>query len=143
MSDVGFDSQKHEQTRQDVQQGGAGLESASTALQSLADAQSEDVWGNEAGVAAAREQLISFLTVAREGLTDEKDGYEDFGSKVNRAEEDFTRTEEAAAGQLASAGAAMNSNAAIANAAAGAGSAASASTAPSGVPSAVGDQPEI
>lgn len=143
MSDVGFDSQKHEQTRQDVQQGGAGLESASTALQSLADAQSEDVWGNEAGVAAAREQLISFLTVAREGLTDEKDGYEDFGSKVNRAEEDFTRTEEAAAGQLASAGTAMNSNAAIANAAAGAGSAASASTAPSGVPSAVGDQPEI
>lgn len=142
MSDVGFDSQKHEQTRQDVQQGGAGLESASTALQSLADAQSEDMWGNEAGVAAAREQLISFLTVAREGLTDEKDGYEDFGSKVNRAEEDFTRTEEAAAGQLASAGAAMNSNAAIANAA-GAGSAGSASAAPSGVPSAVGDQPEI
>ena len=142
MSDVGFDSQKHEQTRQDVQQGGAGLESASTALQSLADAQSEDMWGNEAGVAAAREQLISFLTVAREGLTDEKDGYEDFGSKVNRAEEDFTRTEEAAAGQLASAGAAMNSNAAIANAA-GAGSAGSASAAPSGVPSPVGDQPEI
>lgn len=142
MSDVGFDSQKHEQTRQDVQQGGAGLESASTALQSLAEAQSEDMWGNEAGVAAAREQLISFLTVAREGLTDEKDGYEDFGSKVNRAEEDFTRTEEAAAGQLASAGAAMNSNAAIASAA-GAGSAGSASTAPSGVPSAVGDQPEI
>ena len=142
MSDVGFDSQKHEQTRQDVQQGGAGLESASTALQSLADAQSEDMWGNEAGVAAAREQLISFLTVAREGLTDEKDGYEDFGSKVNRAEEDFTRTEEAAAGQLASAGAAMNSNAAIANAA-GAGSAGSASAAPSGVPSAVGDQSEI
>lgn len=100
------------------------------------------MWGNEAGVAAAREQLISFLTVAREGLTDEKDGYEDFGSKVNRAEEDFTRTEEAAAGQLASAGAAMNSNAAIANAA-GAGSAGSASAAPSGVPSAVGDQPEI
>ena len=142
MSDVGFDSQKHEQTRQDVQQGGAGLESASTALQSLAEAQSEDVWGNEAGVAAAREQLISFLTVAREGLTDEKDGYEDFGSKVNRAEEDFTRTEEAAAGQLASAGAAMNSNAAIASAA-GAGSAGSTSAAPSGVPSAVGDQPEI
>lgn len=142
MSDVGFDSQKHEQTRQDVQQGGAGLESASTALQSLADAQSEDMWGNEVGVAAAREQLISFLTVAREGLTDEKDGYEDFGSKVNRAEEDFTRTEEAAAGQLASAGTAMNSNAAIANAA-GAGSAGSASAAPSGVPSAVGDQPEI
>lgn len=142
MSDVGFDSQKHEQTRQDVQQGGAGLESASTALQSLAEAQSEDMWGNEAGVAAAREQLISFLTVAREGLTDEKDGYEDFGSKVNRAEEDFTRTEEAAAGQLASAGAAMNSNAAIASAA-GAGSAGSTSAAPSGVPSAVGDQPEI
>ena len=131
MSDVGFDSQKHEQTRQDVQQGGAGLESASTALQSLADAQSEDVWGNEAGVAAAREQLISFLTLARKGFVKEKGGYEDFGSKVNRAEEDFTRTEEAAAGQLAS------------NAAAGAGSAGSASTAPSGVPSAVGDQPEI
>ena len=136
MSDVGFDSQKHEQTRQDVQQGGAGLESASTALQSLADAQSEDVWGNEAGVAAAREQLISFLTVAREGLTDEKDGYEDFGSKVNRAEEDFTRTEEAAAGQLASAGAAMNSNAAIANAAAGAGSSGSGDAQPSDAPTA-------
>ena len=101
MSDVGFDSQKHEQTRQDVQQGGAGLESASTALQSLADAQSEDMWGNEAGVAAAREQLISFLTLARKGFVKEKGGYEDFGSKVNRAEEDFTRTEEAAAGQLA------------------------------------------
>ena len=135
MSDVGFDSQKHEQTRQDVQQGGAGLESASTALQSLAEAQSEDMWGNEAGVAAAREQLISFLTVAREGLTDEKDGYEDFGSKVNRAEEDFTRTEEAAAGQLASAGAAMNSNTAIASAA-GADSSGSGGTQPSDAPTA-------
>ena len=101
------------------------------------------MWGNEAGVAAAREQLISFLTLARKGFVKKKGGYEDFGSKVNRAEEDFTRTEEAAAGQLASTSAAMNSNAAIANAAAGAGSAGSASTAPSGVPSAVGDQPEI
>ena len=143
MSDVGFDSQKHEQTRQDVQQGGAGLESASTALQSLADAQSEDVWGNEVGVAAAREQLMSFLTRARKGWGPETGGSEDVGSPVTRAEEDFTRTEEAAAGQLASTSAAMNSNAAIANAAAGAGSAGSASTAPSGVPSAVGDQPEI
>ena len=65
----------------------------------------------------------------------EKGGYEDFGSKVNRAEEDFTRTEEAAAGQLASTGAAMNSNTAIASAA-GAGSSGSGDAQPSDAPTA-------
>ena len=143
MSDVGFDSQKHDQTRHDAEQGGEHLGNAAKAAEAFAQAQTASVWGKEPGVEAARLALQAAYTGAGEGFAAERTRFTDFGAKVDQTEADFTRTEEAAAGQLASAGAAMNSNAAIANAAAGAGSAGSTGTAPSGVPSAVGDQPEL
>ena len=92
--------------------------------------------GKEPGVEAARLALQAAYTGAGEGFAAEQARFTDFGAKVNRAEEDFTRTEEAAAGQLASAGAAMNSNAAIAGAAAGAGSSGSGDAQPSDAPTA-------
>ena len=137
MSDVGFDSQKHDQTRHDAEQGGEHLGNAAKAAEAFAQAQTASVWGKEPGVEAARLALQAAYTGAGEGFAAEQARFTD------QTEADFTRTEEATAGQLASAGAAMNSNAAIASAAAGAGSAGSTGTAPSGVPSTVGDQPEI
>ncbi|MFC2557463.1 MAG: hypothetical protein ACFNXV_06220, partial [Pauljensenia sp.] len=110
MSDVSFDSQKHDQTRHDAEQGGEHLGNAAKAAEAFAQAQTASVWGKEPGVEAARLALQAAYTGAGEGFAAERARFTDFGAKVDQAEEDFTRTEEAAAGQLASAGAAMNSN---------------------------------
>ena len=93
------------------------------------------MWGKEPGVEAARLALQAAYTGAGEGFAAEQARFTDFGAKVDQTEEDFTRTEEAAAGQLASAGAAMNSNTAIASAA-GADSSGSGGTQPSDAPTA-------
>ena len=136
MSDGGFDSQKHGQTRHDAEQGGEHLGNAAKAAEAFAQAQTASVWGKEPGVEAARLALRAAYTGAGEGFAAERARFTDFGAKVDQTEEDFTRTEEAAAGHLASTGAAMNSNAAIANAAAGAGSSGSGDAQPSDAPTA-------
>ena len=57
VSDVSFDSDKHDQTRQDAERGGESLMTAADSIGTLADAQVESVWGEEAGVDAARRAL--------------------------------------------------------------------------------------
>ncbi len=115
---------------------GEHLGNAAKAAEAFAQAQTASVWGKEPGVEAARLALQAAYTGAGEGFAAERTRFTDFGAKVDQTEADFTRTEEAAAGQLASAGAAMNSNAAIANAAAGVGSSGSGDAQPSDAPTA-------
>lgn len=49
MADVAFDSNKHAQTRQDVEQGGAAIASSSEAITRLSNGQYERLWTDEAG----------------------------------------------------------------------------------------------
>ena len=50
MADVAFDSNKHAQTRQDVEHGGAAIASSSEAIARLTDGQNERLWTDEAGL---------------------------------------------------------------------------------------------
>lgn len=49
MADVAFDSNKHAQTRQDVEQGEAAIASSSEAITRLSYGQYERYWTDEAG----------------------------------------------------------------------------------------------
>ena len=68
MSDVSFDSQKHDQTRHDAEQGGEHLGNAAKAAEAFAQAQTASVWGKEPGVEAARLALQAAYTGAGEGF---------------------------------------------------------------------------
>ena len=61
MADVAFDSNKHAQTRQDVEHGGAAIASSSEAITRLSNGQYERFWTDEAGPQALRNAFIAFL----------------------------------------------------------------------------------
>lgn len=157
VSDVSFDSNKHDQTRQDAEKGGESLKTAADGIDTFADAQVESVWGEEAGVDAARRALQDSYFVLRDGFNIEQEHFLDFGTKVDETEKSFRQMEEQNANYFSQAAADMSQDPAVAAAAAGsgagtgAGSSAStdASQTPSAgspgedEPSAVGQQPEI
>ena len=94
MSDVGFDSNKHDLTRQDAQKGAESLQTAADAINTFADAQVESVWGEEAGVDAARRALQDSYFVLRDGFKGEREHFLDFGTKVDQSEKEFLQMEE-------------------------------------------------
>ena len=157
VSDVSFDSDKHDQTRQDAERGGESLMTAADSIGTLADAQVESVWGEEAGVDAARRALQDSYSTLRDGFKGEQEHFLDFGTKVDQSEEAFRQMEEQNAGYFSQTNAAMAQDPAVAAAAAGseagagAGSPASAEASNTwsdslqgeDEPSAVSEQPEI
>lgn len=94
MSDVSFDSNKHDQTRQDGALGAESFDTAAQAAREFADAQIPDVWGSEEGVEAARQALQDAYNSAREGFVSESDKLRDFDRKVLESEDDFKKTED-------------------------------------------------
>ncbi|OFQ23682.1 hypothetical protein I6H42_08060 [Schaalia meyeri] len=117
MNGVGFDSQKHEQTRYDAEQGGAHLGSAARVAETFAQAQVSSVWGDEPGVDAARRALQAAYSGAANGFSSEQARITDFGDRVEQTEKDFAQTEENIVQQMASNSAAMNADSSISNAA--------------------------
>ena len=157
MSDVSFDSNKHDQTRQDAEKGGESLMTAANDIGAVADAQVESVWGEEAGVDAARRALQDSYSTLRDGFKGEQEHFLEFGTKVDQSEEAFRQMEGQNAGYFSQTNAAMAQDPAVAAAAAGSGagtgSGSSASTEASNTwaansqgedePSAVTEQPDI
>lgn len=120
VSDVSFDSNKHDQTRQDAEKGGESLTTAADGIDTFADAQVESVWGEEAGVDAARRALQESYFTLRDGFNDERRDFLEFGTKVDETEEAFRRMEEQNADYFSQAAAAMSQDPAVAAAAAAA-----------------------
>lgn len=157
VSDVSFDSNKHDQTRQDAEKGGESLMTAADDIGAVADAQVESVWGEEAGVDAARRALQDSYFLLGDGFKEERNYFLEFGTKVDQSEEAFRQMEEQNAGYFSQTNAAMAQDPAVAAAAAGsgvgAGAGSPASTNASNTwstnsqgedePSAVSEQPEI
>ena len=121
MSDVSFDSNKHDQTRQDAEKGGESLTTAADGIDTFADAQVESVWGDEAGVDAARRALQESYFTLRDGFNDERRDFLEFGTKVDETEKSFRQMEEQNANYFSQAAADMSQDPAVAAAAAGAG----------------------
>ena len=93
--DLSFDSNKHDQTRQDASSGADSLHTVAQAAEAFANAQVADMWGwEEQGVEEARQALISAYEAACRGFSSEGDQFRDFGKLVDAAEEDFRRAEE-------------------------------------------------
>lgn len=121
VSDVSFDSDKHDQTRQDAEKGGESLMTAADDIGAVADAQVESVWGEEAGVDAARRALQDSYSTLRDGFKGEQEHFLEFGTKVDQSEEAFRQMEEQNAGYFSQTNAAMAQDPAVAAAAAGSG----------------------
>lgn len=100
MADVAFDSNKHAQTRQDVQQGGAAITSSSEAIARLTDGQNERFWTDEAGPQALRNAFIAFLGAYDRIAATEHDVLRSFGRNVDQAIEDFAAVEQATGDEL-------------------------------------------
>jgi hypothetical protein len=95
VSDVSFDSNKHDQTRQDASNGADSLHTVAKATEAFANAQVSDVWGfEEEGVEAARQALVSAYEATCRAFSSEGDRLREFGKMVDEAEEDFRRAEE-------------------------------------------------
>lgn len=123
VSDVSFDSNKHDQTRQDATKGADSLKTAADGIDTFADAQVESVWGEEAGVDAARRALQESYFTLRDGFNGEQQHVLNFGTKVDETEESFRQMEEQNADYFSQAAAAMSQDPAVAAAAAGSGGA--------------------
>lgn len=155
--DLSFDSNKHDQTRQDATKGAESLKTAADGIDTFADAQVESVWGEEAGVDAARRALQESYFTLRDGFNGEQEHVLNFGTKVDETEKSFRQMEEQNADYFSQAAAAMSQDPAVATAAAGSGvgtgGGSSASAEASNTwsaslqgedePSAVSEQPEI
>ena len=114
MSDVSFDSNKHDQTRQDATRGAESLKTAADGIDTFADAQVESVWGEEAGVDAARRALQESYFTLRDGFNGEQEHVLDFGTKVDETEKSFRQMEEQNANYFSQAAAAMSQDPAVA-----------------------------
>ena len=100
MADVAFDSNKHAQTRQDVEHGGAAIASSSEAITRLSNGQYERFWTDEAGPQALRNAFIAFLGAYDKIATTERDTLRSFGRNVDQAIEDFAAVEQATGDEL-------------------------------------------
>lgn len=100
MADVAFDSNKHAQTRQDVEQGGAAIASSSEAITRLSNGQYERLWTDEAGPQALRNAFIAFLGAYGKIAATERDTLRSFGRNVDQAIEDFAAVEHATGDEL-------------------------------------------
>lgn len=100
MADVAFDSNKHAQTRQDVEQGEAAIASSSEAITRLSNGQYERFWTDEAGPQALRNAYIAFLGACGDIAANERDTLRSFGRNVDQAIEAFAALEQATGDEL-------------------------------------------
>lgn len=100
MADVAFDSNKHAQTRQDVEQGEVAIASSSEAITRLSNGQYERFWTDEAGPQALRNAYIAFLGACSDIAANERDTLRSFGRNVDQAIEDFAAVEQATGDEL-------------------------------------------
>lgn len=101
MVDVGFDSDKHAQTRDDMKRGGQSLGDSSEALGRLIDAQDPSYWSDEGGFQAMRTAIISLLKTEAQLIGSQKKSFTKFDDQVEQAAEAFEAAETANADQLA------------------------------------------
>lgn len=101
MVDVGFDSDKHAQTRDDMKRGGQSLGDSSEALGRLIDAQDPSYWSDEGGFQAMRTAIVSLLKTEDRLISKQKKSFTEFDGNVEQAAEAFEAAETANADQLA------------------------------------------
>ena len=101
MVDVGFDSDKHAQTRDDMKRGGQSLGDSSEALGRLIDAQDPSYWSDEGGFQAMRTAIVSLLKSEDRLISKQKKNFTKFDGNVEQAAEAFEAAETANADQLA------------------------------------------
>ena len=101
MVDVGFDSDKHAQTRDDMKRGGQSLGDSSEALGRLIDAQDPSYWSDEGGFQAMRTAIVSLLKTEDRLISKQKESFTTFDGNVEQAAEAFEAAETANADQLA------------------------------------------
>lgn len=101
MVDVGFDSDKHAQTRDDMKRGGQSLGDSSEALGRLIDAQDPSYWSDEGGFQAMRTAIVSLMKMEAQLIGSQKKIFTKFDGQVEQAAEAFEAAETANADQLA------------------------------------------
>lgn len=101
MVDVGFDSDKHAQTRDDMKRGGESLGDLSEALGRLIDAQDPSYWSDEGGFQAMRTAIVSLMKMEAQLIGSQKKSFTKFDGQVEQAAEAFEAAETANADQLA------------------------------------------
>ena len=101
MVDVGFDSNKHAQTRDDMKRGGESLGDSSEALGRLIDAQDPSYWSDEGGFQAMRTAIVSLMKMEAQLIGSQKKSFTKFDGQVEQAAEAFEAAETANADQLA------------------------------------------
>lgn len=101
MVDVGFDSDKHAQTRDDMKRGGQSLGDSSEALGRLIDAQDPSYWSDEGGFQAMRTAIVSLMKMEAQLIGSQKKSFIKFDGQVEQAAEAFEAAETANADQLA------------------------------------------
>ena len=101
MVDVGFDSDKHAQTRDDMKRGGESLGDSSEALGRLIDAQDPSYWSDEGGFEAMRTAIVACMKTEDRLIGKQKQRFTKFDDDVEQAAEAFEAAETANADQLA------------------------------------------
>lgn len=101
MVDVGFDSDKHAQTRDDMKRGGQSLGDSSEALGRLIDAQDPSYWSDEGGFQAMRTAIVALMRDEVQLIGSQKESFTTFDGNVEHAAEAFEAAETANADQLA------------------------------------------
>lgn len=101
MVDVGFDSDKHAQTRDDMKRGGESLGDSSEALGRLIDAQDPSYWSDEGGFQAMRTAIVALMRDEVQLIGSQKESFTTFDGNVEHAAEAFEAAETANADQLA------------------------------------------
>ena len=101
VADVGFDSDKHAQTRNDMERGGESLGDSSEALGRLIDAQDPAYWSDEAGFQAMRTAIIACMKTESRLIGQQKIRFKKFDGDVEQAAKVFEAAETANADELA------------------------------------------
>lgn len=101
MVNVGFDSDKHAQTRDDMKRGGQSLGDSSEALGRLIDAQDPSYWSDEGGFQAMRTAIVSLMKEEVQLIDSQEKSFTKFDGNVEQAAEAFEAAETANADQLA------------------------------------------
>ena len=83
MADVGFDSDKHAQTRDDMKRGEESLGDSSEALEQLIDAQDPSYWSDEGGFQAMRTAIVACMKTEHRLITGQQTRFSKFDKDVS------------------------------------------------------------
>lgn len=125
MADVGFDSDKHAQTRDDMKRGGESLGDSSKALEQLIDAQDPAYWSDEGGFQAMRTVIVACMKTEHRLINRQQTRFSKFDKDVEYAAEAFEAAESANADELAAIMAALERGEAVGAATSGSSTASS------------------